>query len=83
MHPRPIPAQLSDQFEAKVLCLSEHHLFAGRSYLFNLHTCQAVATITAIKYQVDVKLGTRLAARSLGLNDIGVVNLSHRPTCAL
>ncbi|MGC2719239.1 MAG: adenylyl-sulfate kinase, partial [Candidatus Acidiferrales bacterium] len=39
-------------------------------------TCRAVATITAIKYQVDVKLGTRLAAHSLGLNDIGVVNLS-------
>ena len=70
------PVELSDQFEAKVLCLSEHHLMAGRSYLFNLHTCQATATITAIKYQVDVKLGTRLAARSLGLNDIGVVNLS-------
>jgi bifunctional enzyme CysN/CysC len=70
------PAQLSDQFEARVLCLSQYHLFAGRSYIFHLHTCQAVATITAIKYQVDVRLGTRLAARSLGLNDIGVVNLS-------
>jgi bifunctional enzyme CysN/CysC len=70
------PVELSDQFEARVLCLSEQQLVAGRSYLFNLHTCQAVATITAIKYQVEVKLGTRLAARSLGLNDIGVVNLS-------
>ena len=70
------PAELSDQFEASVLCLSEHPLIRGRSYLFNLHTCNAVATITAIKYQVDVKLGTRLAAPSLGLNDIGVVNLS-------
>ncbi len=70
------PSELSDQFEAKVLCLSQQHLVAGRSYLLNLHTCQAVATITAIKYQVDVKLGTRLAARHLGLNDIGVVNLS-------
>ncbi len=70
------PVELSDQFEAKVLCLSEHHLVAGRSYLFSLHTCQAMATITAIKYQVDVKLGTRLAARTLGLNDIGIVNIS-------
>ena len=70
------PAELSDQFEARVLGLSQHHLLAGRSYVFSLHTCQAVATITAIKYQVDVKLGTRLAARSLGWNDIGVVNLS-------
>jgi bifunctional enzyme CysN/CysC len=70
------PAPLSDQFEAKVLCLSQHHLVAGRSYLFHLHTCQASAIITAIKHQVDVELGTRLAVRSLGLNDIGVVNLS-------
>lgn len=70
------PAELSDQFEARLLCLSEHALVAGRSYLLNLHTCQAVATITAIKYQVDVKSGSHLAARALGMNDIGVVNLS-------
>jgi bifunctional enzyme CysN/CysC len=70
------PLELSDQFEATILCLADHPLVAGRSYLFNLHTCQAVATITAIKYQVDVKRGTHLAARSLGLNEIGVVNLS-------
>jgi bifunctional enzyme CysN/CysC len=70
------PAELSDQFEARVLCLSDHPLVSGRSYLLNLHTCQAVATITAIKHQVDVKTGTHLAARSLGMNDIGVVNIS-------
>jgi bifunctional enzyme CysN/CysC len=70
------PVESSDQFEAKVLCLSEQPLMAGRSYAFNLHTCQAMATITAIKHKVDVTLGTRLAARSLELNDIGVVNLS-------
>jgi bifunctional enzyme CysN/CysC len=70
------PAELSDQFEARVLCISEHPLVKGRSYLFHLHTCKAMATITAIKYQVDVKLGTHLAASSLGLNDIGVINLS-------
>jgi bifunctional enzyme CysN/CysC len=70
------PVELSDQFEARLLCLSEQSLFAGRSYVFNLHTCQAIATITAIKYQVDVRFGTHQAARSLGLNDIGVVNFS-------
>jgi len=70
------PAELSDQFEARVLCLSEHPLVAGRSYLMNLHTSQAVATITAIKHQVDVKSGSHLAAKALGMNDLGVVNLS-------
>jgi bifunctional enzyme CysN/CysC len=70
------PLELSEQFEARVLCLSNHHLVAGRSYLLNLHTCQAVATITAIKYNVDVKTGNRLAAKALAMNDIGVVNLA-------
>ena len=70
------PLELSNQFEARVLCLSSHPLIAGRSYFFNLHTCQAVATITAIKYQIDIKQGTHLAAHSLVMNEIGSVNLS-------
>jgi bifunctional enzyme CysN/CysC len=70
------PIELTDQFEAKVLCLTDHALVPGRSYLLRLHTLQAVASITAIKYQVDVKLGSHLASRSLSMNEIGVVNIS-------
>jgi bifunctional enzyme CysN/CysC len=70
------PLELSDQFEAKVLCLTEHALVPGRSYLFKLHTTQAVASITTIKYQLDVKTGSHLAAKSLSMNEIGVVNIS-------
>jgi bifunctional enzyme CysN/CysC len=70
------PVELSDQFEARVLCLSQNPLVPGRSYLFYLHTCQTAATITTIKYRIDVRLGTHLAARTLGMNDIGVINLS-------
>jgi bifunctional enzyme CysN/CysC len=70
------PVDLSDQFEARVISLSGHALVAGRSYLMNLHTAQAVATITAIKHQVDVRTGGHVAAKALEMNDIGVVNLS-------
>ena len=70
------PVELSDQFEAKVLCLSEHHLLSGRPYLLKLHSCHANATITAIKYRIDEDHGSRLAATALELNHIGVVNLS-------
>ncbi len=70
------PLELSDQFEARVLCLSAQHLIAGRPYLIKLHTCQAVATITTVRYRIDVDHGARLAAKTLELNDIGVVNLS-------
>ena len=70
------PVEMSDQFEARLLCLSEHPLVAGRPYLLQLHTSRATATITAIKYKLDVREGSHLAARSLVMNDIGVVNLS-------
>lgn len=67
---------VSDQFEARVICFSDRRLVAGRSYIMNLHTTQAVATITAIKYQLDVRTGSHLAAKSLTINDIGAVNIS-------
>lgn len=70
------PIGQSDQFEAKLLCLSEHALVPGRSYILKLHTSQAIAVITAIKYVVDVKQGMHLAGKSLEMNDIGVVNIS-------
>ena len=70
------PIERSDQFEAKILALSDQTLVSGRSYLFQMHTCQAIATITAIKYQLDVKTGSHLASRGLNMNDIGVINLS-------
>jgi bifunctional enzyme CysN/CysC len=70
------PIAQSDQFQARLLGLSEHPLVPGRSYLIKLHTSQAVATITGIKHVVDVKEGHHLAAKQLAMNDIGVVNIS-------
>jgi bifunctional enzyme CysN/CysC len=69
------PVQISDQFEASVICLSEHHLMPGRPYLIKLHTAQAGVTITAIKYKLDINQGGHLAANALELNDIGEVTL--------
>jgi bifunctional enzyme CysN/CysC len=74
------PLEVSDQFEARILCLSENQLVPGRPYLFKLHTCQVVATITEVKYRLDVNQGKRLAAKTLTLNEMGVVTLStQRP----
>src|SRR4029077_15613705 len=43
------PPEVSDQFEAQILCLAEHQRMTGRVYLMKLHTCQFLATITRIK----------------------------------
>jgi bifunctional enzyme CysN/CysC len=70
------PPEVADQFEAKLLWMSDHTLVPGRQYLMK-HACKEVtATITAIKYRVDVNSGAHLAAKMLGLNEIAVVNLS-------
>ncbi len=74
------PPQVADQFEARLLWMSEHPLVAGRPYLVKLHTQEVSGSVTAIKHRVDVNTGQALAARTLGLNDVGVVNLGlQRP----
>ncbi|MEW5902943.1 MAG: adenylyl-sulfate kinase, partial [Pseudomonadota bacterium] len=67
--------EISDQFEASVLCLSERHLVAGRSYLIKLHNDQVGVSITNIKYKLDINYGAKLSANALELNDIGEVTL--------
>lgn len=69
------PIEISDQFEASVLCLSEHRLVAGRPYLIKLHAAQVGVTITDIKFKLDIDHGSHLAASMLELNDIGEVTL--------
>jgi bifunctional enzyme CysN/CysC len=70
------PPPAADQFEAKLLWMDAHPLIPGRPYLLKIHSHEVTATVSAIKHRVDVDSGAQLAAKTLALNDIGVVNLS-------
>ena len=70
------PVECADQFEVRLLWLSEKPLVAGRSYELKLHHQRANATITSIKYELDINSGAHLSARSVSRNTIAVVNLS-------
>ena len=70
------PTGIADQFEATLLWMGQHSLVPGRPYLLKMHAKELAATVTAIKYRVDVGSDARLAAKTLGLNEIGVVTLS-------
>ena len=70
------PPEVADQFEAKLLWMSEHALAPGRQYLMKQACKEVTATVMEIKYRVDVNSGAHLAAKVLGLNEIAVVNLS-------
>ena len=70
------PPDVADQFEARLLWMSEQPLLPGRSYLLKLHTQEVAATITDIKYREDIDSGAHLAAKTLAMNEIAMVNLS-------
>jgi bifunctional enzyme CysN/CysC len=68
--------EVSDQFAAHVIWMSDEPLMPGRSYLSRIGTKTSPMTITAIKYKIDVNTREHLAATKLELNDIAVCNLS-------
>ena len=70
------PPEVSDQFAAHMIWMSDQHLMPGRSYLARIGTRTTPVTVTAIKYKIDVNTREHLAARTLGLNDIAFCNLS-------
>ena len=70
------PIECADQFEAELLWMSEHVLLPGRPYAALIHTKAASVTITHIKHRLDINTGARLAAKTLGLNEIATVNVS-------
>ena len=68
--------QVSDQFAAHIIWMSDEPLVPGRSYLSRVGTKTVPMTVTAIKYKVDVNTRNHLAAPTLELNDIAFCNLS-------
>jgi bifunctional enzyme CysN/CysC len=66
----------ADQFEATLIWMAEEELLPGRPYVLKLATQQANATVHSPKYQINVNSMEHLAAKTLGLNAIGVVTLS-------
>ena len=68
--------EVSDQFAAHVIWMSDQALMPGRSYLARIGTKTTPITVTEIKYKIDANTREHLAAPTLGLNDIGVCNLA-------
>ena len=68
--------ECADQFEVRLLWMSDKTLVAGRSYELKLHNQRTTATVTAIKYEIDIHTGAHLSAKSVARNTIAVVNLS-------
>jgi bifunctional enzyme CysN/CysC len=69
------PPGVADQFEATIVWMAEAPLLPGRSYLMRIGTKTVTATITPLKYKLNVSTLDRLAATKLELNEIGVCDI--------
>jgi len=73
---------VADQFTANIVWFDEHALLPGRSYILRTETDQMNATVTELKYRVDVNTFSHEAAKSLELNEVGVCNISTQTPLA-
>ena len=70
------PPQVADQFEASLVWLAEEELLPGRGYWLQLASQTVTATVQPPKYELGIDTGEQLAAKTLGLNAIGVAELA-------
>ncbi len=66
----------ADQFEAHLVWMHEEAMLPGRSYLLKSGATTVPAQVSDLKYKVNVNTLEHVASKTLGLNEIGVCNLS-------
>ncbi|WP_353642886.1 sulfate adenylyltransferase subunit CysN [Mesorhizobium sp. WSM2239] len=74
--------QVADQFAANLVWFDEQALLPSRSYILRTETDQASATISELKYRLNVNDFAQEAAKSLAMNEVGVVNISAQSPIA-
>ncbi len=71
-----IAPEVSDQFAATLVWMDEQPLLPGRSYILRTETDQTPATVSELKYRVNIGNFAHEAAASLAMNEIGFGNFS-------
>jgi len=78
----PLPP--SERFAAHVACLStDAQLLPGREYSLRLAGEDLIATVTAIKYRLDVETLQRHPARTLATGEVGVCTIATETPVSL
>jgi bifunctional enzyme CysN/CysC len=73
---------VADQFTANVVWFDENALIPGRSYILRTETDQASATITDLKYRINVNSFAEEPAAELAMNEVGVCEISAQAPIA-
>ena len=70
------PCGESDQFQSRILWMSDNPMIPGRQYIFKSNTQTTTLTLGKLKHRIDVNTLNHLPAKTLELNEIGVCNIS-------
>jgi bifunctional enzyme CysN/CysC len=70
------PAEVANQFEATIIWMHEEPLLPGRQYSLKIGVQTVTATVTSIKYEVNINTLEHLAANHINLNSIAHCNLN-------
>ena len=70
------PSLISDQFAAHILWMHEDAMLPGRQYYMKVHNKLVSASISGLKYKVNVNTLDKQAGKTLELNEVGVGNIS-------
>ena len=70
------PLEMTDQFEATLVWMYDEPGHIGRAYELKLANQWASASLTSLKYRVNVNTQAHESCKQLALNDIAVANLA-------
>jgi bifunctional enzyme CysN/CysC len=74
-HPGETP-EFSNQFQARMIWMSDETAFPGRSYLLKIGAQLVPATITDLKFRTNVNTLEQTAAKTLELNEVGTLTIA-------
>jgi bifunctional enzyme CysN/CysC len=74
-HPGETP-EYSNQFQARMVWMSDESALPGRSYLLKVGSQLVPATITDLKFRTNVNTLEQSAARTLELNEVGTITIA-------
>jgi len=75
VHPGETP-DYSNQFQARLVWMSDEQAIPGRSYLLKLGAQLVPASITDLKFRTNVNTLEQSAAKTLELNEVGTVTIA-------
>ena len=70
------PAEVADQFQVRVLWMADTEMLPGRRYLVKIGAKTVTGTVLDLKFGIDVNTLQDKPAKTLGLNDFGVITMA-------